>query len=127
MFSAQDAAETLGCFVDNVVDIGASAAVLFEFEGSGKAGNASADDEDAVTEIEDVAGASGGAAEDVFRARLQFLPPGKQQHGIEVTLDSALVIEPRPAFVEREAPVESDDVGSGFFHSGKQRSAVGAE
>ena len=47
VFGAEDAAETRGRFVENVVDIGAGAAVLFEGEGGGEAGDASADDGDA--------------------------------------------------------------------------------
>ena len=83
--------------------------------------------EDAVAEIEDVAGASGGAAENVFGARLQFLPVGEEQNRIEIALHGALVIEASPAFVERDAPVEADDVRSGLFHRGQERGAVGAE
>src|ERR1035437_4751707 len=37
------------------------------------------------------------------------------------------MIQAGPAFVERDAPVESDDVSSGFFHRGQKRGAVGAE
>ena len=37
------------------------------------------------------------------------------------------MIEAGPAFVERDAPVESDYVGAGLFHGGEERGAVGAE
>ena len=37
------------------------------------------------------------------------------------------MVEIAPALVERDAPVEADDFGSGFVHRRKQRSAVGAE
>ena len=133
VFGAKHASQTRRRFVENVVDIGAGPALLFEGEGGGQAGNASADDgdafhelrlpasgfrlpgaarelrrrillhetrqilhivdrrfrQDAVAEIEDVAGASSGAAQNVFRARLQFLPVGEQQHGIKIALHGA--------------------------------------
>ena len=62
-----------------------------------------------------------------FGARFQFFPVGEEQHGIEISLHGCGVIETLPAFVERDAPVETDDVGSGFFHRGQKRGAVGAE
>ena len=37
------------------------------------------------------------------------------------------MIEIAPAFVERDAPVEADDFGSGFIHRGQQRGAIGAK
>ena len=51
--------------------------------------------QDAVAEIEDVAGTSGGAAKNVFRARFQFFPVGEQQYGIEISLHGGTVIEMR--------------------------------
>ena len=83
--------------------------------------------QDAVAEIEDVAGAAGGEAQNFFGAGFQFLPVGEEQHGVEIALHGAPVIEARPAFVERDAPVEADDVGSGFAHGGQQRGGVDAE
>jgi carboxymethylenebutenolidase len=80
-----------------------------------------------VAKIEDVARASGSAAEDVFRARLQFLPIGEEQNGIEIALHRALMTEASPAIVERDTPVEPDHVGSSLFHGGQERGAVGAE
>ena len=48
MFGAEDAAEARRGFVENVVDVRARvAAVLFEGEGGGESGDASADDGDA--------------------------------------------------------------------------------
>ena len=83
--------------------------------------------QDSVAQIEDVAGAPGGEAEDFFRAPLQFLPVGKEQDGIEISLHGALVIEAGPALIEGNTPVESDHIGSSFVHGGKQRRAVSSE
>src|ERR1019366_9495399 len=47
VFGAENAAEARGRFVENVVEIGARAAVLFQDEGGGEAGDASANDGDA--------------------------------------------------------------------------------
>src|SRR5271170_2054863 len=83
--------------------------------------------EDAVAQIEDVAGASGGESKNVFGARLQLLPIGKKQDGIEIALYGAAMFEIAPALVERNAPVETDDFGSGLTHRGEQSGGVGAE
>jgi len=37
------------------------------------------------------------------------------------------MIEVAPTFVKRDAPIEANDVGSGFIHRGKKRGAVGAK
>jgi hypothetical protein len=48
VFGAEDAAQARGGFVEDIVDAGARvAAVLFEGEGGGESGDASADDGDA--------------------------------------------------------------------------------
>ena len=80
-----------------------------------------------MAEIEDVAGASGGELQNVFGAGLQFFPVGEKQDGIQIALHGAAMFEIAPALIERDAPVEADDFGSGFIHRGKQRGAVGAK
>src|SRR5271157_236031 len=82
---------------------------------------------DAVAQIEDVAGASSGLAQNVFGARLEFLPIGEEQHRIEIALHGAFEAEALPSGVERNAPVEANDVGAGFLHRGEKRRAVGSE
>jgi hypothetical protein len=47
VFGAKHTAKTRRRFIENVIDVGASSAVFFEFEGGGQSGNASADDGDA--------------------------------------------------------------------------------
>ena len=44
---------------------------------------------DAVAEIEDVAGASGGLAQNIFGPRFKFLPVREQKHRIEIALHRA--------------------------------------
>src|SRR6478609_40200 len=43
-----------------------------------------------VAEVEDVARAAGGAAEDIAGARLDTLPRAEQQRGVEIALDPAV-------------------------------------
>ena len=63
--------------------------------------------QNAVAEIEDVAGASGGALQNIFRARFQFFPVGEQQHGIEIALHRAF--DARAAASLRRAECASRD------------------
>src|ERR1700721_307513 len=83
--------------------------------------------EDAMAEIEDVAGASGGEAQNCFGSRLQFLPIREQEDGIEIALHGAAMMEIAPALVERDAPIETDDVGASFIHGGEKGGAIGTE
>ncbi len=80
-----------------------------------------------MAEVEDVAGASGGESQNFSRAGFQFLPVGEKQDGIEISLHGTAMVEIAPTFIERDAPIEADDVGSGFIHRGQQRGAVGAK
>ncbi len=80
-----------------------------------------------MAEIEDVAGASGGELENILGTRFQFFPICEEQHGIQISLHGAAVVEIAPTFIERDAPVEADHFRSGFVHRGKQRGAIGAE
>ena len=50
-----------------------------------------------------------------------------KQDGIEIALHGAAMFQVAPAYVQRNAPVEADDFGSGFIHRGQERGAVGAE
>ena len=55
------------------------------------------------------------------------LPRPEQQRGIEVALHAAVVADERPAVVERDAPVEADDVAARARHRRQQRRRAGAE
>ena len=80
--------------------------------------------QDAVTQIENVSGTPGGAAQNIFGARLQFLPIREEQDRIEISLHGAFEVEISPAFVKRDAPVEPNHFGAGFSHRGQKGSAV---
>src|SRR3989442_223387 len=65
--------------------------------------------QDAVAEVEDVAGAAGGAPQHVARPLEQHVARPEQQRRIEVALDRAVAdVAPRP--VQRDPPVDADDV-----------------
>ena len=83
--------------------------------------------QDAVAQVEDVTGTSGGLTHDVFGARPHFLPVCKQKNRVEISLYRTLEIHLPPAFVERNSPVQANDFCSGFLHRGQQGCAIGAE
>ncbi len=68
-----------------------------------------------------------GLVEDLVDAFADQLRPGKEGDGIEVALDGAAVVETAPCRVERNAPVEAEDVGSGLAHRGEQAGGVDSE
>src|SRR5208337_150604 len=79
----------------------------------------------AVAEIEDVAGASAGLAQNVLGPRSKFLPIGEEEHRIEIALHCAFETEASPSLVERNAPVEADDFSATDLHSYHQGRSVG--
>src|SRR5579863_1439029 len=72
-------------------------------------------------------GSTVSPSQDFFGSRLQYLPIGEQKNRIQVPLYSGLIVETLPAFVEWNAPIQSDDIGSGFFHCGQKRGTIRAE
>ena len=70
--------------------------------------------QDAVAEIEDVAGPALGPAQHVVDPREQPLAGGEEQRGVEVALHRHPVSEPSPALVEGRPPVEADHVAAGL-------------
>src|ERR1700687_5461556 len=62
-------------------------------------------------EIEDVSRLSAGTAEDVADALAQQLWRAEQHRRVQVALDAAIVADPLPARLERDAPVKRKDVG----------------
>ena len=56
-----------------------------------------------------------------------MLPRSEQCRRIKIPLHGALVSKLRPAFIQRDAPVEPDNIGTGILHGGEQRRRVGAE
>ena len=74
-----------------------------------------------------MAGAAGGAAEDVERARLDPLPRPEQHGRVEVALDAAVVADLGPGAVELDPPVDADHVAAGRRHPGENPRRRGAE
>ena len=72
--------------------------------------------QDAVAEIEDVAGASGGLIENHLGTAANFGRLGEQRDRIEITLNGDIVAEPRPGLGEIDAPIETDDIAAGLAH-----------
>ena len=83
--------------------------------------------DDAVAEVEDVAGAAGGGGEDLGDAGVEDFGRGEEGDGVEVALDGYGVVEGAPGLVERGAPVEAEDIGAGVAHGGQERCGVHAE
>ena len=72
--------------------------------------------DDAVAEVEDVAGAVGGGGEDFGDAGCEDVRRGEEGDGVEVALDGYGVVELAPGAVERGAPVEAEDIAAGVAH-----------
>src|SRR5215831_20536004 len=83
--------------------------------------------QNAVTKVKDVARASGGATQNVMSTRFHFFPPGKQEYRIEIPLHSVPCANRLPPKVERNPPIQTDDVGPGVAHRGQQSRAVVSE
>src|SRR5216683_573525 len=83
--------------------------------------------QNAMAEIENVSWPSAGTAQNFLRARLQFFPAGEEQNRIQVALHGAAKFQAAPAFVQRNAPVEPNHLGSGFFHRRKKSGAIRTE
>ena len=83
--------------------------------------------QDAVSEIEDVARAAGGAAQHVARAGEQAIARAEQQRRIEIALDAAVVADALPRLVERDPPVGADHVAAGLAHHVQDRAGGDAE
>ena len=73
------------------------------------------------------AGLSAGESEDFFHAGFDDVLWGEERDGVEVALHRAAGADRAPAFVERDAPVEAEDVGACFAHRGEKRCSVDAE
>src|SRR5262245_13281871 len=83
--------------------------------------------ENAVAEVEDVPWATGCLLQDRLGARRDLFLSRKKNYRIEVPLHSAAMGEHPPTAIERNAPVESDDVGIRLLHEWKQGRRVCAE
>src|SRR6266568_7190792 len=64
----------------------------------------------AVAEIEDVAGASGCRAQNLLHAQLEHFRRSEQSDGVKIALHRVAVTHGAPALIEGLPPVESDHV-----------------
>src|SRR5262249_42427922 len=83
--------------------------------------------QDAVPEVEDVTGTTGGLTEDGGRARPDGRDRGEQRQRVEVALHGHVVADARPGGVEVDPPVDPDHVAAGGAHAFEQAGGAGAE
>src|SRR5215472_4539873 len=76
--------------------------------------------DDAVAEVEDVAGTAGGEGEDLADAEFEEIFERKERDGVKIALHGNVGAYGAPALVERDAPVEADDVGAGLAEGGEE-------
>src|ERR1700675_75492 len=69
--------------------------------------------EDAVAQVEDVAGTRSGAAEELVDTDLEFRHGSEEHHRVEITLDGCAVTNIHPGLIDVEAPVDAHDVAAG--------------
>ena len=82
---------------------------------------------DAMSKIEDVPGTAIGQRENLVDASIEHFLGGEQGDGIEISLYGTSRPNGAPAFVEWNAPVQANHVGSGFSHGWQQRGRIHAE
>src|SRR6266508_2968579 len=83
--------------------------------------------QDAVAEVEDVPVAACDCFEDPERRGLSPLPGAEQEGGIEIPLDGAVRADDLPAALDRDPPVEADDVAADGGHVAEEMERAGAE
>src|SRR5918993_4247035 len=81
--------------------------------------------QDAMTQIEDMTGASLGAAHNILHAFFDLRPRRKEQSRVEIALDGDIMPEEFPAIVQRDAPIEPDHVSAGALHKRQESRGVG--
>jgi len=83
--------------------------------------------DDAMAQVEDVAGTVRGQLEDFGDAGFEDGFRGEQGDGVEIALNGAAWAGGADAFIEGDAPVEAEDVCSGFAEGGEQACGIYAE
>src|SRR5579864_4822649 len=83
--------------------------------------------QDAVPQIENMARTPCGLLQDRFSARAYELVLCEQHTGIEISLNRAAMLQQAPAFVERDAPIQSNDLSACLLHIRKKSGGIGAE
>src|SRR6185437_7235935 len=83
--------------------------------------------QDPVAQIKDVSCSSASVVQNSPRACLDLFPIREQQNRIEIALHCAVVPQQLPSFIERNAPVQSDNISSSFLHLSQQRGRIGSK
>ncbi len=83
--------------------------------------------QDAVTQVENVAGSAVGLAENPVGLASHLVHGPEQNGGIEVSLDRDILAQPGPALVQLHSPIEPDDVSARGFLKFEERPGIGAE
>src|ERR1700691_1731087 len=81
----------------------------------------------AVAEVEDVAGTAVGGAKNFLHAQFQHFGRRKERDGVQVALHSVAVADGAPALVERLPPVETYNIGAGCGHLAQQTACLHAK
>ena len=77
--------------------------------------------QDAVPKIKDMSRAAIGSIKNIIDLKFEFAPGRQQKNGIQIPLDRSIVADAIPGLVNRQAPVDADDIaaaGSYFFEIG---------
>src|SRR5271165_5294303 len=71
-----------------------------------------------------MAGTAGSLGEDLVHPLTDQLRLGEEGYWVEVALHRAGVVERAPALVERNPPVEAENIRAGLAHGGKQARGI---
>ena len=77
--------------------------------------------QDAMTHVEDVAGATFGPTQDIMDTFFHFGDGSKQGNRVEITLYGSVVADSTPALIERDTPIQADHVAASLTHKRDQR------
>src|SRR5215831_17796809 len=83
--------------------------------------------QNAMAQIKDVPRSPPGALNNISRCRLYLLPGGEKHDRIKIPLNGCLISDFLPSGIERNAPVQADDIGAGLGNFRKQGGRIGSE
>src|SRR5580698_752844 len=72
--------------------------------------------QNAVPQIKNMSRPPACLPQNIFGARLNFLPLRKKQRRIQISLHRSAITQTFPAFIEGNAPVEPDHLGARLLH-----------
>src|SRR5262245_11430734 len=83
--------------------------------------------ENAVAEVEYVAGTGSGALQKIRHVQLQLREGCKQDGWIQIALDRRAVADVHPRLVDVDAPVNSEHIAAGCMQLAEKAGSAGAE